>query len=122
MTLIEEIEAFLERANMTAMAFGELINQRQIVYRLRNGYKAGPGLRTRLLKTMAEYDPQNPKPPIAVGNPADVATRRASTVMADRMNGLIAKMASEQAMTFNDGLVLAHMGPKSLAILQGARS
>lgn len=120
MTLLKDVEDFLKRTGFTASGLGGLINNRQIVYRMRDGYTPGVSLEQRLRSAMAKHEPEDEEPPIAVANAGDIVTRRASTIMADSMNGLIAKMAKRDRIPFGHAQVLAHYGPEVLASVTGA--
>lgn len=120
MKLLTDIDAFLKRTGLTGAQLGERINQRQVVYRIRQGKQVGPGLERNLRHAMAMIEAGQEQSSTIAANVADQAIRRASARLADRTNALIDKMAAQNKVSFGDALVLAHMGPEALAIVRSA--
>lgn len=120
MKLLNDIEAFLGRTGLTAGEFGQRVNQRLLVYRMRNGKPVGPGLERNIRHMMALIEAGKEQSSTIASNAADAAIRRASDLLATRTNALIDKMAAQNRISFGDALVLAHMGPAALAIVRGA--
>lgn len=120
MKLLNDIEAFLGRTGLTAAEFGQRVNNRQLVFRMRKGTPVGPGVERNVRHAMAMIEAGKEQSSTVAGNVADAATRRASDLLAARTNALIDKMAAQNRISFGDALVLAHMGPAALAIVRGA--
>lgn len=120
MKLLNDIEAFLGRTGLTAAEFGQRVNNRQLVFRMRKGTPVGPGVERTVRHAMALIEAGKEQSSTVAANAVDAATRRASDMLAARTNALIDKMAAQNSIPFGDALVLAHMGPAALAIVRGA--